>query len=94
MSGQFTGIPEIEISSLNCNSLNISSISSLHQQLKLYSIAKLKTDVILLSDVRLNSNNDKNAIDKIKQQLIHNPYSSYDIYHNSPSNSRGVAILL
>ena len=45
--------PEISISSLNCNSLNMSTFSSVHQKQKIYAITKLKSDFILLSDIRL-----------------------------------------
>jgi hypothetical protein len=48
-------IPDFEISSLNCNSLNCSQITSLHHKLKMYGIVKLKSDLILLSDILLNS---------------------------------------
>ena len=50
-------LPELKISSINCNSLNM-SVSSKHNQLKkLYGITKLKSDVIMLSDIRMCNRN-------------------------------------
>ena len=86
--------PEITISSINCNSLNISQDCSKHQMLKIYGITKLKTDIILLSDIRLNSNIRKAETLSICKTFFTNPYCSYDFFYNSQKNSRGVGILL
>ena len=45
--------PAISVASINCNSLNVSTITSYHQTLKIHGIVQLKTDIILLSDIRL-----------------------------------------
>ncbi len=45
--------PKISISSINCNSLNMSSIGNTNHLLKIYGIVSLQSDIILLSDVRL-----------------------------------------
>ena len=47
--------PLWSFSSINCNSLNVSNITSYHHKLKLYGITKLKSSIILLSDIRLGS---------------------------------------
>jgi exonuclease III len=88
----FFMFPSLTFSALNCNSLNVSTISSMHQRLKIYGICKLKTDIILLSDIRLQSN--KNFHKEIETQFLINPICSYEFFHNSLSNSRGVGILI
>jgi hypothetical protein len=45
--------PKITISTINCNSLNMSSIGNLNHLLKIYGITSLKTDIVLLSDIRM-----------------------------------------
>jgi exonuclease III len=86
--------PLLTFSSINCNSLNVSKISSFHQQLKLYGIVKLKSDIIFLSDTRLNSSSNAGHLDTITNQLIFNPYCSYSMFHNSLFSSRSTAILI
>ena len=86
--------PEFSFSSINCNSLNMSLISSNHQRLKIYGIVKLKTDFILLSDIRLNTANNGNNVQKLQNIFQINPYQSYNLLHNSVSNSRGVGVLI
>ena len=46
-------VPELTFSSINCNSLNMSSAGKHNQTVKLYGVAKLKTDIIFMSDIRL-----------------------------------------
>lgn len=48
---------QLSFGSINCNSLNITTNSSFQKNLKLYGICKLKSDIIFLSDIRLNTNN-------------------------------------
>jgi exonuclease III len=86
--------PNLSFSTINCNSLNVSTVSSLHQQLKVYGICKLRSDIIFLADTRLNSDKNPSALKKIESQFSYNPYSSYDVFHNSKSNARGVCILI
>jgi hypothetical protein len=45
--------PYLTFSTINCKSLNVSDLGLLHHLVKLYGIAKLKTNVIFLSDIRL-----------------------------------------
>ena len=82
-------LPPLSIASINCNSLNMSAISSAHQKLKIYGIVKLKSDIIFLSDIRLGrslSAKNKSSLDKT---LLINPYCRYTLVSNSSSNSRG-----
>jgi hypothetical protein len=68
----------------------------MHHKLKLYSIVKLKSDVIFLSDIRLPNGNVQNdsATQKISNTFLVNPYCAYNCYFNSSGNSRGVGILI
>ena len=84
--------PGISISTINCNSLNVSTVTSYHQRLKIYGIVQLKTDFIILSDIRLGKS--KNTISEINKMFLTNPYCSYNFVHNSTGNSRGVGILI
>ena len=79
-------------SSINCNSLNVSNITSYHHKLKLYGITKLKSSIILLSDIRLGSSIP--SINQIQKTFLVNPYCPYDFHYNSTKNSRGVGILI
>ena len=75
--------PGISLSIQNCNSLNV--VSSINNQdLKISAIMGYKSDIILLSDVRLNGR-DHTVSEKIRL--------NYTMHFNSRSNSRGVAIL-
>jgi exonuclease III len=87
------GVPQLSFASINCNSLNSSQISSMHHKLKIYAIAKLKTDIIFLSDTRLHSNSS-NTTESIRNSFRINPYESYDCHFNATGSSRGVGILL
>jgi hypothetical protein len=84
----------LSISSINCNSLNMSNTGSFNHKLKMYGITKLKTDIILLCDIRLS--NSQNVLQSIpaKTTFRTNPYRSYEFYSNSTKNKRGVGILL
>ena len=76
-------MPGLSISAQNCNSLNVSTIKN--QDLKISALAGYKSDIILLSDVRLNG----------KDQMINAKIRLwYKMYFNSTKNSRGVAILI
>ena len=86
--------PHYSIAAINCNSLNISTISSCHFKLKLYGIVKLRTDFILLSDTRLNCEIRSQDVRTVNKTFLVNPYKSYNFFHNSLSNSRGVGILI
>ena len=85
--------PEISIASVNCNSLNMSALSSHQQKLKIYGITKLKTDFILLSDIRL-SKSGLGTLTELSNLFLINPYCGYKFIHNSSKNARGVGILI
>jgi exonuclease III len=91
---QQTIMPAINFASINCNSLNVSNMSSLHHKMKIYGIAKLRKDIIFLSDVRVNSKNSV-VMNSLKQSFLCNPYGKFEIFLNSTSSSsRGVGILV
>jgi exonuclease III len=86
--------PNITLATINCNSLNVSDLGSMHHLVKMYGIAKLKTDVIFMSDVRLcNARGVSNSLN-ISNTFRTNPYCSYECHFNSNSNKRGVGILI
>jgi len=67
----------------NCNSLNVTTIKN--QDIKISAVVNYGTDVILLSDTRMNG---KDLILSEKFRL------RYKMYANSTRNSRGVAVLI
>jgi exonuclease III len=74
----------ISIAAQNCNSLNVVS-SIKNQDLKISAITGYQSDIVFLSDVRLNGR-DKIVCDKLS--------AWYSVIFNSTKNSRGVAILI
>jgi exonuclease III len=87
------GIP-LSFSSINCNSLNMSSTGKLNQSVKIYAITKLKTDIIFLSDIRLSNRNLISCSNEINKLFQLNPYGAYKFYFNSTKNKRGTGILI
>jgi exonuclease III len=87
-------IPNISISSINCNSLNISSIGSFNQKLKIYGIVSLRTDIIMMSDIRLCNAQGTSSSGEIAAAFRLTPYGSYEFFHNSSQNKRGVGVLI
>ncbi len=83
--------PKLSFSIQNCNSLNISTVCD-KQLTKISAICALNTDIILLSDLRLNS--DLENIEKIEKLFLYNKNKSYKFFHNSSKNSRKVGILI
>ena len=95
MSVNVASIPAITFSSINCSSLNMSALSSSHHKLILYSITKLKSDFIFLSDIRLGSKSlIGNSIAILERTFLVNPYCAYTLYANSSHSSRGAGILV
>jgi exonuclease III len=84
----------LTISCLNCNSLNMSDVSKLNQNRKLLAVTKLKSDIILLSDIRLSNKNKISCSSDLEKCFRTNPFGNYEFYHNSTMNKRGVGILL
>jgi len=86
-----SSIPDMTYAVQNCNSLNISTVC--HKQLtKICALTALCTDIIFISDVRLNA--EPEHTDKIKKLLVYNDNHSYDSYFHSSNNARGVGILI
>jgi exonuclease III len=86
--------PHISVASINCNSLNMSSLGKDIHLLKIHGIVSLNTDVIFLSDIRLCNNAGVSNINEITNTLRCNPYCAYRIICNSKMNKRGVGILI
>jgi len=61
--------PKISISSVNCNSLNMSSVTKTLHLRKIYGIVKLKTDIILLSDIRLCNKSGESDLKSLANTL-------------------------
>ena len=76
--------------SANCRSLNSSSPLNLTLA-KINFLLQLKHDIYFLSELKLSS---PNRLTQIKTHLLMNKFGPYDIYCNSSSGSRGVAILI
>jgi hypothetical protein len=89
-----SNFPNLSISSINCNSLNMSGVGSLNHKLKIYGITRLRSDIIFLSDIRMNSIQNVSCIPQVKNSFRINPYAGYDFYYNSTMKKRGVGILL
>ncbi len=76
--------------SQNVRSLNVSTKSD-ETNKKLFCITEKKSDIILLSDIRLNSGTNHAAVHNVtKICLLH----GYKFIHNSTYSSRGVGILI
>jgi exonuclease III len=86
--------PNISFASINCNSLNISSIGSFNQKLKIYGIVSLKTDIIIMSDIRLCNAQGVSSSGEMATAFRLTPYGSYKFLHNSNLNKRGVGVLI
>jgi exonuclease III len=83
----------ITVSCINVNSLNMSSANKPIHLKKIFGVVKLKSDIILLSDVRLSNRNLVSSKSDITAILRNNQFGSYTPYFNSSSNKRGVGIL-
>jgi exonuclease III len=90
--GNYRNYPNISYSVQNCNSLNISTVCN-KQLAKIIAITALCTDIIFLSDLRLNSNTEQ--VEKICKQFLYSSHNQYDsFFHSTKQNSRGVGILI
>jgi exonuclease III len=87
-------LPKLTFATINCNSLNMSSIGNNNHLLKIYGITSLKTDIIFLSDIRMCNSSGISNLNELLTSLKINPHCSYRFYHNSKSNKRGVGILI
>jgi len=86
--------PPLSLSTINCNSLNDSSIGTMSHKVKLYGITKLGSDIIFLSDIRLCNSRGISSNAPLHDTFRINPYNSYKFFHQSRSNKRGVGILI
>jgi exonuclease III len=84
----------LKISSLNCNSLNMSQSARWNQTLKICGVTKLKSDIIFVSDIRVSNKNLVSSENDIRNRCLHNPYEKYTCFFNSSKNKRGVGILI
>ena len=83
-TGKTTTRFNLSLSAQNCNSLNVASCTKAKKH-KLTAIMELRTNIILLSDVRIGIH-----VNKVKDFLkLH-----YRLYGNSTMSKRGVAILI
>jgi exonuclease III len=94
MHSNYFSNENLTISCINCNSLNMSNSAKWNQCIKIYGIAKLKSDIIFLSDVRLSNKNLVSASDDVSKLFLNNPYEKYVAFFNSSKNKRGVGILI
>ena len=83
-------LQHLSISAQNCNSLNIST-NCPKQSTKIKSIIDFDSDIVFLSDLRLNNKDTTRDIEKI---FLSSGPRQYKFYHNSLRNSRGVGILI
>jgi hypothetical protein len=74
----------------NVCSLNISKPSK-RTHSKIVSLTNCGSDIIFVSDTRLNSDVQIAGVNNIQKKL---QFLGYSLYHNSSKNNRGVAILL
>ncbi len=86
--------PNITVSSINCNSLNMLSVTKHSRIRKFYGIVDLKTDIIFESDIRTCNKAGHTDLHFIRDTFETNPYCSNNFYHQSVSNKRGVGILV
>ncbi len=85
--------PPFTVSAQNCNSLNLTGITS-NLDSKLEAITSTKSDIILLSDIRMVNSKGVKGSERIRRYLRDNRNRAYDFHYNSTSNGRGVAILI
>jgi exonuclease III len=83
--------PRLRISAINCNSMNVSTLGTKNSRtyLKVEGITGKKSDVILMSDLRL-----KDKGEDIKKLMGMTRNGSYKLYFNSSKESRGVGIAI
>jgi exonuclease III len=87
-------VPPVSISSINCNSLNMSSLGMDNHLLKIHGIVSLNSDIIFLSDIRLCNNTGTSNLNLINNSFRCNPYCAYRLIANSKMSRRGVGILI
>ena len=83
----------LTVATQNCNSLNLTT-NIRSYELKIAAIKNFNTDIIFLCDTRLVSNKGVSGAKRLKDSMRDAKGRKYDVYTNSKSNSRGVAILI
>jgi len=90
LANNFFSINGLTLSIQNVRSLNISTKNDITTQ-KIVSLCSLKSDFILLSDLRLNSTKQISAVNDLEKTFL---FNSYKFIHNSTTSSRGVGFLI
>ena len=91
--GAAENLLKLTVSCQNCNSLNLTTNMQSYD-IKIVALKSLNTDVILLCDTRLVNNKGVKGAQRLKNSCRDARGRSYDVFVNSNSNSRGVAILV
>jgi exonuclease III len=86
--------PLVSFLSINCNSLNMSSLGTDNHLLKIHGIASLNSDIIFLSDIRLCNSTGTSNLSAVNKSFRCNPYCAYRLIANSKMSKRGVGILI
>jgi exonuclease III len=86
-------LENITFSIQNCNSLNMSHSTSQNQRLKIEAITSLKTDIIMLCDLRLGNKNLTSCKGSVSNLFLINNNCANDFMSNSTLTKRGVGIL-
>jgi hypothetical protein len=89
----FAEFPSICVSSINCNSLNMSTVTKHVRLRKFYGICSLKSDIIFMCDLRMCNKSGLTDAKFAYDTFATNPYCSYNFFPHS-TNSRGVGILV
>jgi exonuclease III len=79
----------LHILAQNCQSFNVSTKCKKTSQ-KISTLLKTGADILMLSDLKLNSSIQNHVIDNIMKQVN---YSNYEFIYNSPYAVRGVGIM-
>jgi len=85
--------PPISLSAINTNTLNMSNMQKQIRLQIFYGIVSLRSDVILMSDIRLCNRAGVTDLQFAKKTFLTNLYCSYDFWFQSRTSSRGVGIL-
>jgi hypothetical protein len=86
--------PWITISAINCNSLNMATVTKHVRLRKFYGICSLKTDFIFVSDIRMCNRSGLTDLKFKNETFAVNPHCAYNFFPMSFTNSRGVRVLV
>jgi len=90
LNEDYVKFPDLCFLTQNVLSLNISTKTN-KTDLKILALTKQNSDIICLSDTRLNSLKQVASLNDLKKKFFS---KGYNLLHNSKSSSRGVCILL